>query len=247
MFDNFDYSESIIHKIISVLPLCMVILIFARFIYKRLKEKYIWNSESEHQINETRMQIAYQMHQDIGNDLNALVFKIKSWHHKNGKPNHSEYQQLEKSAIQAVNKVNDIVWSLQSEKNNLKSLVEHIVSYSNETLHNSNIAFKIRHLEKLPEKQLNIETKKNIYLLHKEAINNIVKHAQASEVEFKMVYKNKNLRVEIIDNGKGFKMNEIIKGNGLESMQQRISVLKGKIEFIENIPKGNIVKFEIKI
>lgn len=247
MFQNFDYSSSIIHKGIQYLPIVLGIAVFTRFIYKRLKEKYIWNSESKHQINETRMQIAYQMHQEIGNDLNALVFKIKSWHQKNGNPNHFEYEQLEKSALQAVNKVNDIVWSLQAEKNNLKSLIDHIISYSNETLKNSKLAFKVFYPQNLPEKQLTFETKKNIYLLYKEAINNIVKHAQASEVACKIVYKNKKIRVEIIDNGKGLKINEIIKGNGLESMQQRISALKGKIEFIENIPRGTIVKFEIKI
>jgi signal transduction histidine kinase len=55
------------------------------------------------------------------------------------------------------------------------------------------------------------------------------------------------LKITIADDGKGFDLNKVIKGNGLDSMQNRIKQVNGKIEFIPNQPQGTIVIFELKI
>ena len=187
------------------------------------------------------------MHQDIGNDLNALVFKIKNWHLKNGNQFNDEYNQLEKSAIQVISKVNDIVWSLNAQENNLFSLQNYLITYAEETFSSTNIEYAIIPVEKLPKRKMLIDTKKNIYLLYKEAINNILKHANASHVNIKFSFKRRIFGIEIADDGKGFDFDKIIKGNGLDSMKNRIEQLHGKIAFLKNNPKGTIVKFEIKV
>jgi signal transduction histidine kinase len=99
----------------------------------------------------------------------------------------------------------------------------------------------------MPSKAIELEIKKNIYLLYKEAINNVVKHANASQVSIQFKYKFKKLKITIADDGKGFDLNKITKGNGLDSMQNRIKQVNGKIEFIPNQPQGTIVIFELKI
>jgi signal transduction histidine kinase len=50
-----------------------------------------------------------------------------------------------------------------------------------------------------------------------------------------------------MDDGKGFDFEKINKGNGLDSMNNRISILNGKLQIMPNHPKGTIIKFEIKI
>lgn len=247
MLENYDYSQSVIHKIIPYILYCSTLLFIFRIFYLRIKELIIWKKESKKKINTIRSQIAYEMHQDIGNDLNALLFKIKNWQFKNGNIQNVEYQQLEKSTIKVIGKVNDIVWSLDAEKNNLHSLQNHLIRYAEDTLSNSNLQYSIEQVEQIPKRKLDLITKKNIYLLFKEVINNIVKHAEASHVKIQIKYQSRQLSVCIADNGKGFDLNKINKGNGLDSMNQRINQLNGKIEILPNLPKGSLVKFELKV
>lgn len=245
--ENYDYSQSIIHKILQFIFICATFSFITRVIYLKFNELFIWKRESEKKINTIRSKIAYEMHQDIGNDLNALLFKIKNWQFKNGNIQNVEYQQLEKSTIKVIGKVNDIVWSLDAEKNNLHSLQNHLIRYAEDTLSNSNLQYSIEQVEQIPKRKLDLITKKNIYLLFKEVINNIVKHAEASHVKIQIKYQSRKLSVCIADNGKGFDLNKINKGNGLDSMNQRINQLNGKIEFLPNLPKGSLVKFELKV
>lgn len=247
MFENYDYSESFLHKAIPYLMEWSFYTLIGRFIYLRINDVVKRKARRNQKLNEVRNKIAYEMHQDIGNDLNALVYKIKNWHAKNENVANEEFAQLERSTIQVITKVNDIVWSLNSEKNNLKSLQNHLINYAEETLVNANLVFTINAVKNMPSKSLELETKKHIYLVFKEAINNIVKHAHATEVDIEFKYHLRKLHISIADNGKGFDVDKIMKGNGLDSMHHRIKQLNGKIEFTQNIPKGTIVKFELKV
>ncbi len=247
MFENYDYSESFIHKAIPFIMQLSFYTLIGRFVYLRIKDVIKRKEGRKQKLNEVRTKIAYEMHQDIGNDLNALVYKIKNWHLKNGNIESEEYKQLEQSTMQVIAKVNDIVWSLNSEKNNLKALQNHLIAYAEETIANSNMTCSIEAVTKMPSRTIELEIKKNIYLLYKEAINNVVKHAAAGHVSIRFKYKLRKLQISIADDGKGFDFDKIIKGNGLDSMQHRINQLKGKIEFIQNQPKGTIVKFELKV
>jgi signal transduction histidine kinase len=247
VFENYDYSESFLHKAIPYLMEWSFYTLIGRFIYLRINDVVKRKARRNQKLNEVRNKIAYEMHQDIGNDLNALVYKIKNWHAKNENVANEEFAQLERSTIQVITKVNDIVWSLNSEKNNLKSLQNHLINYAEETLVNANLVFTINAVKNMPSKSLELETKKHIYLVFKEAINNIVKHAHATEVDIEFKYHLRKLHISIADNGKGFDVDKIMKGNGLDSMHHRIKQLNGKIEFTQNIPKGTIVKFELKV
>ena len=247
MFENYDYSESFLHKAIPYIMEWSLYTLIGRFVYLRINDVVKRKARRNQKLNEVRNKIAYEMHQDIGNDLNALVYKIKNWHAKNGNGANEEFAQLERSTIQVITKVNDIVWSLNSEKNNLKALQNHLINYAEETLANANLVFTINAVKNMPSRLLELETKKHIYLVFKEAINNIVKHAHATEVDIEFKYHLRKLQISIADNGKGFDVDKIMKGNGLDSMHHRIKQLNGKIEFTQNIPKGTIVKFELKV
>jgi signal transduction histidine kinase len=247
VFENYDYSESFLHKAIPYLLEWSFYTLIGRFVYLRINDVVKRKARRNQKLNEVRNKIAYEMHQDIGNDLNALVYKIKNWHAKNGNVANEEFAQLERSTIQVITKVNDIVWSLNSEKNNLKALQNHLINYAEETLANANLVYTINAVKNMPSRLLELETKKHIYLVFKEAINNIVKHAHATEVDIEFKYHLRKFQMSIADNGIGFDVDKIMKGNGLDSMHHRIKQLNGKIEFIQNQPKGTIVKFELKV
>ena len=82
-----------------------------------------------------------------------------------------------------VNRLNDIVWSVNPEHNSLKNLMQKLEEYAIEMAAVKNIKVQVNAPESLAELQLPVESRHNIYLLVKEAINNAVKYSEASLLE----------------------------------------------------------------
>ena len=100
--------------------------------------------------------------------------------------------------------------------------------------------------ETIPQKILNSEEKRNLYLVVKEAVHNIIKHAEASTVYIVMKIES-TLNINITDNGKGFDINEsLLKGNGMGNFQKRMSSLKGTVN-IQSGKTGTAVIFEMPL
>ena len=99
-------------------------------------------------------------------------------------------------------------------------------------LSQNGIACTVNAPENFPTTFVSGEFRRNIYLTVKEALHNIVKHAQASSVTIKIEY-NSTLKIEIQDNGKGFDKTRIRSfSNGLSNMESRISNINGKFEIL---------------
>jgi signal transduction histidine kinase len=86
--------------------------------------------------------------------------------------------------------------------------------------------------------------RRSVFLLVKEAINNIVKHSGASSVDIKFNV-NSKLNIFVHDNGKGFSVNKNLHGNGLLNMQRRVQKLKGEMQIINH--QGTKVVFDIPL
>ena len=87
----------------------------------------------------------------------------------------------------------------------------------------------------------------SIYRIVQEGLNNIVKHAEASEISFICRNDNHICIIDIKDNGKGFCMSNDIeeKHFGLSLMKERTRLLNGKIDICSIIGKGTTIHFEI--
>ncbi|NJO25552.1 MAG: hypothetical protein HC867_07025 [Bacteroidia bacterium] len=82
----------------------------------------------------------------------------------------------------------------------------------------------------IPDMFISGEKRRNLYLLIKEALHNIIKHAEASHALLDMKIQNRTLEILIKDNGKGYGNNAFHQGMGIKTMQQRIKKLKGHID-----------------
>jgi signal transduction histidine kinase len=126
-------------------------------------------------------------------------------------------------------KMNEIVWALNQRYDSLGDLVSFCRSYASEYLQDKNIRFSFAAGEQGEEK-IQGEVRRNIFLVIKEALRNIVKHAGATEVSISFARnteKNK-LTVIITDNGKGIDIKNIRPfANGLENMKKRMADING--------------------
>lgn len=84
--------------------------------------------------------------------------------------------------------------------------------------------------EHIQELKLDMETRRDVFLIFKEAVNNVAKYAHCTTTIIELAHSNQRLTMSITDNGVGFNVNLADGGNGLGNMQKRAESLKGTID-----------------
>jgi signal transduction histidine kinase len=136
--------------------------------------------------------------------------------------------------------MSDIVWSIDNRYDTFEALILRMKDFANEVLQarNINFDFEIKGID--PHRMLDPAMKQNLYLIFKEAINNIVKHSGAKTVRASLVSNHGRLELRIEDDGKGLPAGEISRGNGLRNMTRRAKALSANI-IIEGTKGTSIV------
>ncbi len=208
-----------------------------RSYYRRKLEKQKTVLEKIQAIEKERTRIATDMHDDFGASLSRIKF-ISEKMQLTQKDDEALNKDLSKISIysdEMAEKMNEIVWALNQRYDSIGDLVSFCRSYASEYLQDKNIKLQFNAGE-LNDKQIQGEIRRNIFLVIKEALNNIVKHSTASEVviTFNTDNDNKNIRVAIADNGKGIDKESIRPfANGLENMKKRMQDINGSFT-VEN-------------
>ncbi len=104
----------------------------------------------------------------------------------------------------------------------------HDIVYKQLVMKDIKVTFESAGLEK--NKKITVDKRQNIFYIFKEAINNIVKHSDATEVFISLKNENRKFTMTISDNGKGFDQEEIKRGNGLRNMLMRAKRLKASFD-----------------
>ncbi|MEI6021167.1 MAG: sensor histidine kinase [Bacteroidota bacterium] len=267
--DNINQAEMAAHKTERILYIILaLILIFAVFVlWSRLnlssktrllleeKNKQIqlaqqWAEEerSKAELMQVRNKIAKDLHDDIGSSLSSIAIygelaqKIISEKMPEAKKILSN---LEEIALEAMENMNDIVWAINPVNDKLEDIMSR-VSLLAERLHESTqieIHFEVP--ADVKQLKLNMQQRKNIYLIFKEALNNITKYAGAKNCYMRFKNLNGKLLISIKDDGIGFdELPESFGGNGLMNMRARVKEINGQIEIISAKGKGTEIKFE---
>jgi len=110
-----------------------------------------------------------------------------------------------------------------------------------------NIKVRVDAPESLSDVELPVETRHNIYLLFKEAINNAVKYSEASLLQLSVHHFDHSVAFTIRDNGNGFDPATVKKGNGLINMQKRAADIRAKFCFEAALHKGTVISLQCPI
>lgn len=189
--------------------------------------------ENQQALLNERLRISRELHDDIGSTLSGIVLYSHLAENQMQTQNSDEVEQslnvIQQSANNMVNRLSDIVWSVSPEHNSVKNLVQKLEEYAREMAKVKNIKVQMNAAECLAELQLPVETRHNIYMLCKEAINNAVKYSEASLLELSVHHSDHLIEFIVSDNGKGFDIATIKKGNGRVNMQKRADEIGAKL------------------
>ena len=233
----------------SFIGIFIVLLIGGYSFYRFRKNKQLENQQSL--LNE-RLRISRELHDDMGSTLSSIsVYSEVSKNRAAKNENETEVlQKIGNASRELIEKMSDIVWSLNPNNENFEQLKNRMMAFAAMMLTPKGILFEFEIDDKLKSTAIAPEQRKNIFLIYKEAINNIVKYAEATSVKVKVKVKENKLSLVIIDNGVGFDSlsfvegrGEAYNGNGLKNMKARAEEIKALFNVSSRINEG--VKIEL--
>ena len=180
---------------------------------------------------EERNRISQELHDELGAALTSI--SLASELLKQNGPTHStEVQIIAKASSEMTTRMNEIVWSLNANNDNVQSLVAYIRKFCADFLDEAGIQMVFTETIIHPERELKGIIRRNVYQSVKEAVHNVVKHAEASRVELAIETVENELHILIRDNGKGMTAEPAnLWSNGLRNMRKNIESIRGSIQW----------------
>ena len=173
-------------------------------------------------IQQIRNGISADMHDEIGSTLSSITFYSQALLMQMEKSEHQQVvQKIKENAQQVQEGLSDIVWSVKAGSDELEAVFARMFRFGNGLAESRDIIFKFNTDPRLINRKLDMQARKNLYLIFKEAINNAAKYAECSTLSVSINYENGRISMIIEDNGKGFDTANARPGNGLTNMQQR--------------------------
>jgi signal transduction histidine kinase len=204
-------------------------------------------AEHEHALEAERSRIARDLHDDLGSRLTEINF-LASTSQMPHSPDetHTTFKAISERARALVNALDVIVWAVNPEDNSLQSLADYLCSYTREYLTHSSILCRFKVPIACPNLIVEGKVRHEIFMVVKEALNNIVRHAEATEVKFQMTIGD-DLEIAIIDNGKGFDAARMSDGHGVKNCAVRLERIGGFCQ-VESLPGiGTTVHIKIPV
>jgi len=196
-----------------------------------------------------RLRISGELHDEVGATLSGISMYshlVKTQLQTNNTTGiENSLQTIQQSSSQMVDKLNDIVWLINPEKDSLQQLINRLEDYAVKMAAVKDMQVTGNITGKISDAILSAETRSNIYLVCKEAINNAVKYSEASTLDFSAAEANGFLQFTIADNGRGFDNAKTSNGNGLGNMRKRAEQINAVLS-VESV-NGTIVKLGVKI
>lgn len=172
---------------------------------------------------EERNRISADMHDDLGAGMTTIRLYSELAKNRLGSTEVPEIEKISSSANELLTKMNAIIWSMSSSNDSLGNMVAYIRSYSLEYFENTGINCIIKLPDDLPNLVVSGPIRRNVFLVVKEALHNVLKHSGATELRITLEKVSDGLKLYIHDNGKGIDFEKIRQfGNGLKNMKKRM-------------------------
>jgi signal transduction histidine kinase len=144
--------------------------------------------------------------------------------------------------------MDEIVWTINPKNDTLDNLANYIFQYAQEYFQNTGVRCRLDLPARLPDYAISTEQRHNLFMAFKEALNNVLKHANATEVRIGLTVADSRLTILITDNGRGFLNGEArTSGNGLDNMKQRLERIAGRLVLQTEPAGGTTVRMEATV
>ena len=211
----------------------------ARLLFK------LYDFRQKLKMQHVRNQIAADLHDEVGSNLNSIAIYTEVLRKNDSGKSTDILDKITANSKESVSLMQDTVWMINPKNDSTEKLLERMKAFASGILATKNISFDFNAPADFKKVKFSMEQRKNCYLIYKESINNIVKHAEATKVVVSIAQKNDEIDIEIQDNGKGFDLDQLHDGNGLQNFKERAE--EAEFELIIDSKIGIGTKISMKI
>ena len=183
-----------------------------------------------------RTKIARDLHDEMGSTLTSIniLSKVAMSNDQVNEQVQLYLQKIKDHSGKMMESMSDIVWAINPANDSLEKVLIRMKEFAAEMLEQAGINYYFETDIASGELQLNLEQRKDLYLIFKEAINNAVKYSTATEMNFLLQCRDGLLLLRITDNGNGFDVGLSSAGNGIKNMNSRAAAMNASFH-IESI------------
>jgi signal transduction histidine kinase/ligand-binding sensor domain-containing protein len=228
-------------RIFTIIFIVLLIIVLQNLWHsnKKKRELVIERIKREEKLK-IRQQTAEDFHDDLGNKLTRITVLSEMLNVKidKDKPDQQKLvEQIKQNAASLYNGTKDILWALDPKSDNLYETLKHIEEIGQELFRDTAINFNNEAInEDFAVVKLTMEYNRNITMIFKELMNNVLKHADAKAVSLKATRGEKNeMCITLTDDGKGFDAEQTAKGHGLKNVKTRAGRINGDL-LVTSVP-----------
>lgn len=210
---------------------------------------FLYDFRQKLKMQHVRNQIASDLHDEVGSNLSSIAIFVEVLRQRVQQNNPELLPILNKitdNSEETVTLMRDTVWAINPNNDSTEKLLEKMRSFGLQLLSAKDIVFTFEYQLDLKKTTFSMEQRRNLYLVYKEALNNIAKHAQANQAYCVIFKQHNTLHIQISDNGKGFDTEQIFEGNGLNNFKSRSQEESLQVSVTSGIGKGTVVEILIE-
>ncbi len=244
------FWQTVWFKVVSGLAVVGVAVTLVRNLERRRARGKLAVLERERELDHERARIARDIHDDLGASVTQVAFLGDLTGRSADRPEavrrHSQH--IAATAREMAQSLDAIVWAVKPANDTLLKLIEYLHRRTNELLENLLGRYTFAAPPQIPERVVSAELRHNVFLAYKEALTNILKHAQASEVAIRIALDADTLQIGIRDNGRGFDpAGGQTDRSGQQNMRRRLEEIGGTFEVISQPGQGTTLKMHIPL
>ncbi len=196
-----------------------------------LVRKFTQQLEYQREIEKVRRQISNDIHDELGAGLTniTMVSELGKLNHKNDNAVTEKFTVISNLSSQLMTSLREVVWTMNPVHDNLNSLFAFLRQTVSSFFEPTNIRIAISTPDVNNEISIDPLMRRNLILIVKEAMNNVVKHSDADTVAFVCTVDQQTLKVKIADNGRGISEHKSVLGNGLKNIKKRVAESGGQV------------------
>ena len=209
------------------------------------------------ELQKVRTRIATKLHDDIGASLTqiAILSEVAQKSLNGNGASVTPLQSITTVSNELVDSMSDIVWAINPEKDHLQDLIQRMRRFASDVLLARNISLDFDAPSYAADIPLGANPRRAVFLIFKETLANIVKHAGATQVHVQFEFSPQQLTLRIVDNGCGFAVTDVGNslftdqkgGHGILSMKKRAAEMNGRLH-LNSVPgKGTTTMLELSL
>ena len=214
---------------------CLVIVLYTLRGYRKAQRAAL---------QRLRDRIAADLHDDIGANLSQLAILSEVLHHQAGAADPQLAHSLSTMADiarETMSALGDIVWATNPHQDGLTNLLRRMRRFASDILPAAGVEFSFHAPRLKGELRLEAELRRQVFLIFKESLNNLVRHSGCSRAAIELQIEGAYLTLHIRDNGSGFDCAKHAEGNGLRNLHRRAKTLGANLS-ITSSPKGTAIR-----